>query len=208
MLLKESGIKLTDLEKDCLNCIRMEGDFFEGAGGNETVREFGSAFLGWEIYESEVPGCRGAIASLVKKGIIDAYDADGNGTIGYSINYELEFKEDGWTIDFGDEEEVETKKEDITEAASLEVNEDFFARDTKKEHRLLSLEETIKDYGLHIDNKKITIIDKIGNITYEGEVDYLFKHRCKTLLNTTVSYFSITDNRIILNRKYLPIKIK
>ncbi|MBQ2658131.1 MAG: hypothetical protein IJF87_06130 [Erysipelotrichaceae bacterium] len=122
------------------------------------------------------------------------------------------FEEDADVSEIGFEkgwfEAAETKEEDLTEAMALEANEDFFARDAKKEHRLPSLEETIKDYGLHIDNKKITIIDKIGNITFEGEVNYLFGHRCKTLLNTTVKYFSITDSKIILNREYLPIKVK
>lgn len=196
MLLKESGIKLTNLEKDCLNFIRNEGDFFEESGGNETVREFGSAFLGWEIYESEVPGCRGAIASLVKKGIIDAYDADGNGTIGYSIKYELEFKEDGWTIDFGEE--------DLTETMSVESNEDALAYTTesRKSQKLNTLREELEKNT----NKEIKVIDKDGLITYEGEVDYLFKNNTKTLLNTTVK--EVVDNYYYLNRKYLPIKIK
>lgn len=101
MLLKESGIELTELEKESLNCILSQGSFFEETGGNEAVKNFGCCFIGYWIDEDEVPGCRGALSSLEKKGVINVikdYDKY------YSINYELTFKEDGYyhEIDFGE----------------------------------------------------------------------------------------------------------
>lgn len=70
--LKESGLTLTKLEVKVLEEILSQGSFYEEAGGNDIVAELHdtSIFIGWEIYEEEVKGCRGAIASLVKKGVI------------------------------------------------------------------------------------------------------------------------------------------
>ena len=101
--LQKGIITLTDLEKECLNAIRGQGSFYEESmdynpetGENEFSE---GQFFGWEIYESEVKGCRGAIASLVKKGVLDTLD-DGECTA-YYINYELEFKDDNrWKIKF------------------------------------------------------------------------------------------------------------
>lgn len=90
-LLNESGIKLTELEVKCLETILGEGSFFEEAGGNENEN---NTFIGWQIYENEVKGCRGALASLEKKGVIDIYD-DEEG-VGYYINYGLTFKPEGY----------------------------------------------------------------------------------------------------------------
>lgn len=101
-------IKLTDLEKKCLNAIRSQGSFYEESMDyNKETGEYEFSkgqFFGWELDEEEVKGCRGAIASLVKKGVLTT-DED-NGMTAYYINYELEFKKDYiWEIDFGDEEE-------------------------------------------------------------------------------------------------------
>lgn len=101
--LQKGIITLTDLEKKCLNAIRGEGSFYEESmdynfetGENEFSK---SQFFGWEIYESEVKGCRGAIASLVKKGVLDTLEDDG--CTAYYINYELEFEDDNiWKIKF------------------------------------------------------------------------------------------------------------
>lgn len=89
--LKLTNIKLTDLEKKCLNEIRGQGSFYEEGLGNNGKFEEGT-FFGWEIYESEVPGCRGALASLVKKGILTIDYQDGQAA--YYINYEPTFKKD------------------------------------------------------------------------------------------------------------------
>ena len=85
--LKNGLFNLTDLEKKCLQKIRSQGSFYEESLCGEPFQN--SAFLGWEIYESEVKGCRGALGSLSKKGIIDIVEDDDY--IGYYINYELEF---------------------------------------------------------------------------------------------------------------------
>lgn len=73
--LNESGIKLTELEKEVLQCIRNQGSFYEEGLFYESHEspECKCVFFGWEIYESEVKGCRGAISSLVKKGVLDIY---------------------------------------------------------------------------------------------------------------------------------------
>ena len=94
MLLKESGITLTELEKKCITKILEQGSFFEESGGNEDVREWGTTFIGYQIDETEIPGCRGALASLVKKGVISiGYDEDNDGKeiACYFIRYELTF---------------------------------------------------------------------------------------------------------------------
>lgn len=105
--LKKGLIKLTNLEKKCLNAIRGQGSFYEESMDyNKETREYEFSkgqFFGWELDEEEVKGCRGAIASLVKKGVL-ATDED-DGMTAYYIYYELEFKKDNrWEIDFGDEE--------------------------------------------------------------------------------------------------------
>lgn len=106
--LKKGLIKLTDLEKKCLNAIRNQGSFYEESMDyNKETGEYEFSkgqFFGWELYEEEVKGCRGAIASLVKKGVLAT--AEDDGMTAYYIYYELEFKKDDrWEIDFGDEEE-------------------------------------------------------------------------------------------------------
>lgn len=76
MYLALNGLTLTELEIDCLHCMLSQGSFYEEAAlYDEEAQQFYvdakyGCFFGWEIYESEVPGCRGAIASLVKKGIL------------------------------------------------------------------------------------------------------------------------------------------
>ena len=102
-VLQKGIITLTDLEKECLNAIRGQGSFYEESMdyNPETVENefFEGQFFGWEIYESEVKGCRGAIASLVKKGVL--YASDDDECTAYYINYELEFEDDDiWTIKF------------------------------------------------------------------------------------------------------------
>lgn len=87
--LKEGLFTLTTLEKRCLNKIRRQGSFYEEGFDGEEFKE--GQFFGWGIYESGVPGCRGAIASLVKKGVLST-DKDGEKTA-YFINYELDFDE-------------------------------------------------------------------------------------------------------------------
>ena len=101
--LQKGIITLTDLEKKCLNAIRSEGSFYEESMDyNPETNEyefFEGQFFGWEIYESEVKGCRGAIASLVKKGVLTTYEDDE--CTAYYINYELEFEDDNiWKIKF------------------------------------------------------------------------------------------------------------
>lgn len=105
--LKKGLIKLTELEKKCLNAIRNQGSFYEESMDyNKETGEYEFSkgqFFGWELDEEEVKGCRGAIASLVKKGVL-ATDED-DGMTAYYIYYELEFKKNNrWEIDFGDEE--------------------------------------------------------------------------------------------------------
>lgn len=94
--LRNGLISLTDLEKRCLQEIRNQGSFYEESLGREPFES--SAFLGWELYESEVKGCRGALSSLSKKGILDIVEDDD--CSGYYINYELEFDTNGWKILF------------------------------------------------------------------------------------------------------------
>lgn len=90
-VLRNGTIKLTELEKRCLNYIRSQGSFYE-EGLWYTGDEFESTFFGWEIYESEIKGCRGALSSLSKKGVLDIVDDE---DVAYYINYELEFDERG-----------------------------------------------------------------------------------------------------------------
>lgn len=90
--LKQGLFTLTDLEKKSLNCIRNQGSFYEEGmryNENDELEFVEGQFFGWKIYESEVKGCRGAISSLVKKGILNT-DEDDEQTM-YFINYELEF---------------------------------------------------------------------------------------------------------------------
>lgn len=92
--IKTGEIKLTEKEKICLQAIRNQGSFFEESGGNEEVANYGQAFFGWEINKEDVGfNPAGPIASLVKKGVIDARQ-DPDDLTGYCINYELDFAED------------------------------------------------------------------------------------------------------------------
>ena len=84
--LKRNNIQLTKIEIDTLECILGEGSFYEESASyikNEDTDEYSTpyverkygTFIGWYIDESECPGCRGALSSLVKKGILSiAYD--------------------------------------------------------------------------------------------------------------------------------------
>lgn len=98
--LKQNGIKLTKLEKEVLQCIRDQGSFYEeGLGLNGSFER--GAFFGWEVYESEIRGCRGAISSLVKKDILTVDYAEGMAA--YYINYEPEFdKQNKWIMIFAE----------------------------------------------------------------------------------------------------------
>lgn len=82
-----NNLKLTKLEVKVLNCIKGQGSFYEEAAcyDDDTKQYYvrnRSCFFGWYIDEDELPGCRGAIASLVKKGILEV--------VYQEINYELE----------------------------------------------------------------------------------------------------------------------
>lgn len=92
--IKEGKLYLTEREKICLNRIRQQGSFFEESGGNEEVRDFGSAFLGWYIGKPDVDykfNPSGCLASLSKKGVLEIADGTGDGDVGYWIKYELDF---------------------------------------------------------------------------------------------------------------------
>lgn len=101
MKLNDSGLHLTEKEKDFLQCIRSQGSFFEESGGNEEIQKSGSAFFGWEVDEDEMSGARGIASSLSKKGVIDIAEDEINGvpTSTYYLKYELNFTKDG-SIDF------------------------------------------------------------------------------------------------------------
>ena len=99
--IKQNKFKLTDKEKIVLQAIRDEGSFYEESLSGEAFDDI--AFLGWYITKKDVHNefdPAGVVSSLVKKGILVAADADGEGTIGYWIKYELDFAEDDWTIIF------------------------------------------------------------------------------------------------------------
>lgn len=72
--LSRNNIKITQLEIDSLEAILSEGSFYAECGSGPDERGK-SCFFGWCIDESEVPGCRGALSSLQKKGIVNiVYD--------------------------------------------------------------------------------------------------------------------------------------
>lgn len=92
--LNESGVKLTELEVKSLECILSQGSFYEEAlygFSTDSIEDIRSCFFGWEIDESEVPGCRGALASLVKKGVINVVDDEECSA--YYTNYAFKFNE-------------------------------------------------------------------------------------------------------------------
>ena len=101
-----NNITLTQTELKSLEDILSEGSFYEEAldyqkDANGELdfdkpfvnRKYGT-FIGWEINENEVPGCRGALASLVKKGIRTINYDDGEDQVAYYINFTLEFKDE------------------------------------------------------------------------------------------------------------------
>jgi len=99
--LYDNNLKLTQKELDCLQAIFGQGSFYEeSANYNEETKEYYVAdyptFIGWEITEEEVKGCRGALASLVKKGILEIGSDDVNGEkmATYYIKYTPDFKKD------------------------------------------------------------------------------------------------------------------
>jgi len=102
--LHDTGKKLTRLEIDTLECILSEGSFYEeSAQYNEKTQEYyveadRPTFIGWDIDEKELPGCRGALASLKKKGILDIVDDEVNGETmqAYYIHFTPDFVKDGY----------------------------------------------------------------------------------------------------------------
>ena len=88
--LNESGITLTKLEVKVLENILSQGSFYEESQFDE-IENMRNCFFGWGIDESDVKGCDGAIASLVKKGIITVFKDCGN--TGYCTNYAFKFEE-------------------------------------------------------------------------------------------------------------------
>lgn len=105
--LQRNNIQLTQLELDCLYAIFSEGSFYEeSANYNEETKEYyvnrkHGTFIGWYIDESEVPGCRGALSSLQKKGILTIeYDSAFDNQAMYFIYFTPEFKTGtGWYHD-------------------------------------------------------------------------------------------------------------
>lgn len=96
--LQDSKQKLTKLEIATLETILGQGSFYEECWSNEDEGWQGQTFIGWYIDEKECPGCRGALASLKKKGIIDIGSDDVNGKEMpcYWTNYMLDFVKDGY----------------------------------------------------------------------------------------------------------------
>jgi len=100
--LKDTNQKITQLELDCLHEILSQGSFYEESCSYDKEKEQyyvdGSACIGWEITEKEVKGCRGAISSLQKKGILDiGYDdVNGEEMSFYCIKHTLDFTKDGY----------------------------------------------------------------------------------------------------------------
>ena len=88
--LNESNVTLTKLEVKTLECILSQGSFYEESQYEE-IEKMKSCFFGWEIYETELKGCHGALASLVKKGIIKVFEDDVD--VGYVTNYAFKFDE-------------------------------------------------------------------------------------------------------------------
>lgn len=105
--LKLNNYTLTELELDVLDCIRSQGSFYEEAAEYDDDKKMyyvknRSCFFGWQITEEEVPGCRGALSSLVKKGILDIVFDDScqtdefpQGMQAYFIKFTPIFNEDG-----------------------------------------------------------------------------------------------------------------
>lgn len=99
--LKSKKMRLTQLEVDTLECILSQGSFYEESASFDKVTqkyyvaEGYDAFIGWWIDESEVKGCRGALSSLVKKGVLNIVtDRDfGEAQQAYYIRHTLEFVE-------------------------------------------------------------------------------------------------------------------
>lgn len=97
--LERNNLQLTELELRCLHLIFGEGSFYEENGelDFQDMRKYG-AFIGWDINEEEIPGCRGALSSLKKKGILTIVDEDGfaDGVQqAYYIHFSPEFKKEG-----------------------------------------------------------------------------------------------------------------
>lgn len=108
--LQRNNIKLTLLEISVLEYILGEGSFYEescerikdektGEYIDTYVERSYGTFIGWEIYESEVPGCRGAISSLIRKGILTViYQTidKRKEQASYYLHFKPEFVEDGY----------------------------------------------------------------------------------------------------------------
>lgn len=88
--LNDSGITLTTLEVKVLEKILAQGSFYEESQFDE-IENMRNCFFGWGIDETEVKGCDGAIASLIKKGVISAFKDCGD--TGYYTNYAFKFDE-------------------------------------------------------------------------------------------------------------------
>lgn len=89
MKINQTNIKLTDNEKKVMQAILEEGYYDDD--NIEDLNLYGSVFFGYEVHASDVNNefnPSGVVASLVKKGIIDAGDA--GGIMGYWLKYELE----------------------------------------------------------------------------------------------------------------------
>lgn len=103
--LLKSGLRLTTLEFNCLQLIFTQGSFYEesceyiyddGLAIDDYVDRKHGAFIGWQIDEDEIPGCRGALSSLERKGILNIVYEEVNGKeeAAYYICFKPEFKDD------------------------------------------------------------------------------------------------------------------
>lgn len=100
----KNGLKLTDLEKRCLQRLIDQEYYNDDEDGHSKFDKNGEFIKGQFIgFEDELPiYCMRSAQSLAEKNVltyVEDYE-DGVMVNYYLINYELEFEEDGKTIKF------------------------------------------------------------------------------------------------------------
>lgn len=147
-----TNIHLTDLEKKALQLIRDEGSFYEESFNSA----YSDIFLGYSLEESELKGARGALSSLVKKGVINIQeDPDFSDSSLVYINYILDFEDNGWTIKFPEEKAKEQKR-------LYQISSDSFIIDT------CTRKKTAIKLARKIHNSKV--INQDGETVWERKV--------------------------------------
>ena len=170
--IEQGKFKLTEKEQEVLQAIRGQGSYYEESLCGEEFKE--QAFLGYRVMDSDVDfkfHTDGVVSSLVKKGILVVGDPIGDGSIGYWINYELEF-DDAGDIKFPAPAKVETTfvyRVELLNHSPLDAGLDFDWNGWWN--------KMVNEYKMPVIHRHEVMNEQIqiGEVYYNATLGYAFK---------------------------------